>query len=61
MLCWVSIGQELAGKVEVETVAGPQSQQQAMGRGRSEDSSREGRPENRRNDAWGLAERLSRG
>ena len=50
MLCWVNTGQELAGEVEVETVAGPQSQrQEAMERGRSGD----GRSTNNRADTLG--------
>ena len=54
----VNTGQELAGKVEIETVAGPQSQrQEAMGRGQQQD----GKAYKQENDAWGLAERLSRG
>ena len=37
-MCWINTGQELAGKVEVETVAGPKSQrQEVMERGRSGD------------------------
>ena len=51
----VNTGQELSGKVEIETVAGPQSQrQEAMGRGQQQD----GKAYKQENDAWGLAERL---